>query len=150
MAFSRNEIQSHLVTVDDNGAVGAVAEFYFPRGARIKRYFAVPTVAQAAHSTIVVEIVFTNAALDGSGSTTLATLTNDSDTADTTKIQSAAWVAHDALEINTEDRPGSPTAAENAADLIAAGSVIKAVMTGAGTTPSAQQILIGVEYVEST
>jgi hypothetical protein len=147
MAFSRPQIQTCFVQLNTAGAV--ISEFFFPRGARIKRYFAIPSVAQAAHSTITDEIVFVNAGTDGSGSTTLATLTNDSDTAATTKIKEGAWVAHDALEINTESRPVS-AAATDVADLIAIGGVVKATLTGAGTTPTANWFTIGVEYVESS
>ena len=72
-------------------------------------YAVTGAVAQAAHATIVVTGVFTNAGAAGAGSTALATFTNDSDLADSTTQKSAAWVAHDALEIITNARPGSPT-----------------------------------------
>ena len=146
MAFSRTQIQSHHIAINTGGAV--VTEFYFPRAARILRYFDVPSVAQAAHATIVVDAVFVNAGTDGSGSTTLATLTNDSDLADSTTRESGAWVAHDAKELVCEDRPGG-TAATNVRDEIAAGSVIKVTVTGAGTTPTAANHIVGIEYVES-
>jgi hypothetical protein len=147
MAFSRVEIQSNFVQLNAGGAV--ISEFYFPRGARIKRYFAVPSVAQAAHSTIVDDVVFVNAGAVGDGTTVLATLTNDSDIAATIAIKEGAWVAHHATELITENRPASPTALQNDADVIAVGGVIKATLTGAGTTPTANWFTIGVEYVIS-
>lgn len=145
--FARPQIQILGGAIDTAGSV--VYEFYLPRKSRILRYFDVPTVAQAAHATIVVSATFVNAGTDGSGSTTLAVLTNDSDLADSTTRESGAWVAHDVKELRTEDRPGSPTWAENEADEIAAGSVIKCTVTGAGTTPTAASHFVGIEYVES-
>jgi hypothetical protein len=146
--FPRAQIQTNFVQLNTGGAV--ISEFYFPRGARILRYFAVPSVVQAAHATIVDDVVFVNAGTDGSGSTTLATLTNDSDIASTIIIKEGAWVAHDALEIDCENRPASPTNAQNVADLIAVGGVVKATLTGAGSTPTANWFTIGIEYTEST
>lgn len=143
----RPQIQAHHIAINTGGAV--VTEFYFPRAARILRYFAVPSAAQAAHATIIVEDVFVNAGTDGSGTTELCELTNDSDVSDDTTHESSAWVAHDAKELRTEDRPGSPTFDENVADEIAAGSVIKCTVTGAGTTPTASNHIVGIEYVES-
>lgn len=144
--FERPNIQIVPIAINTGGAV--VAEFYFPRAARILRYFDVPTVAQAAHATITVKAVFVNAGTDGSGSTTLATLSNDTDDANSTILKSAAWVAHDALELSTEARPVSATAT-NVRDEIAAGTVIKCTITGAGTTPTASVHHPGIEYVES-
>jgi hypothetical protein len=140
-------IQTNFVQLNTGGSV--ISEFYFPRGAAIIRYFAVPSVAQAAHSTIVDDVAFVNASTDGSGSTALATLTNDSDLANSATRKSAAWVAHDAMEVNCESRPVSATATD-VRDVIAAGGVVKATLTGAGTTPTANWFTIGIEYVEST
>jgi hypothetical protein len=145
--FRRSQVVSQPLAINTAGATPA-AEFYFPRAVRILRYFDVPNVAQAAHATITVTAVFTNAGTDGAGSTVLATLTNATGTANTTKIKSAAWVAHDALEINTEARPVSAVDTDNA-DEIAAGSVIKVVITGAGSTPTASVHHIGIEFIES-
>lgn len=125
----------------------SVLEFYFPMAVRIKRYFAAPSVAEAAHATQVLDCTFVNAGTDGSGSTTLAVLTNDSDLADSTTRESGAWVAHDAKELNTENRPGG-AASTNVADEIAAGSVIKCtVAKAAGATTG--NVFVGIEYVES-
>lgn len=148
MAFARAQIQSLNLVINTAGAT--IGEFYFPRGARIIRYFDTPAVAQAAHATIVVDATFVNAGTDGSGSATLAVLTNDTDLADSTTRKSSAWVAHDAKEINTESRPGTPTAAQNVRDVIAAGGVVKCTLTGAGVTPAAGNHTVGIEYVEST
>ncbi len=146
--FERSKTVQNQIAIDTGGAV--IMAFFFPKAARIKRYFMLPTLAaQAAHATIVVEGVFMNKSTDGSGSTTLATFTNDSDTADGIATQSGAWVRYDALEIDTENRPGSPTNAQNEADEIAAGSAIIVTITGAGTTPTANQFVAGMEYVES-
>ena len=130
-------------------STSSILEFYFARAARIKRYWAVPSVAEAAHATQVLDVTFVNAGTAGAGSTTLAVLTNDSDLADSITRKSSAWVAHDAKEIDTEARPGSPTNAENVADAIAAGEVVKAtVAKAAGTTTG--NVLVGIEYVWST
>lgn len=147
--FNTSKVQTAMRTINTGGAANPVV-FFLPQASRIKRYFAIPQLAaQAAHATITVEVVFTNKSTDGSGSTTLATLTNDTDTADGIATKSAAWVRYDAMEVNTENRPGSPTNAQNEADEIAAGSVIAAVITGAGTTPTANEFIVGIEYVES-
>lgn len=145
--FRTRKIRDASIAINTAGTV--TVEFYFPNAARILRYFDVPAVAQAAHATIVVTTEFINASTDGSGSTVLATLTNDTDLADSTVRKSSAWVAHDAKEINCESRPGSPTNAQNEADEIAAGTVIKVNITGAGSTPTAAVHCVGIEYVES-
>lgn len=144
--FARPQIQS--LPVAALAATGSsVLEFYFPRKARILRYFAVPSVAEAAHSTQVLDCTFVDAGTGGAGSTTLAVLTNDSDLADSTTRESSAWVAHDAKELITEDRPGGAWA-DDKADEIAAGSVIKCtVAKAAGTTTG--NVIVGIEYVES-
>jgi len=123
--------------------------FYFAKKARIKRYWAVPQAAQAAHSTIVDTVTFTDKSTDGSGSTTLAILTNDSDLADSTTRESGAWVAFDAKFVDTEDRPGAPGNTGNVADEIAAGTVISVAVLGAGTTPDANWFTVGIDFVES-
>lgn len=147
MAFSRAElVQATAQAIAASGS--SILEFYFPRAVRIKRYFATPSVAEAAHATQVLDCTFVNAGTDGSGSTTLAVLTNDSDLADSTTRKSSAWVAHDAKEVNTEDRPGSPGNTDNVADEIAAGTVIKCtVAKAAGTTTG--NVFVGIEYVIS-
>lgn len=124
-------------------------EFYFPKAARIKKYFVVPAVAQAAHATIVVSATFINKGTDGSGSTTLALFTNDSDDENDLTTVVGAWVAHDAAVLNCEDRPGAFDNDTDVADEIAAGTVIAVAVTGAGTTPTANQLTVGVEFVES-
>lgn len=145
--YERYKVQTGQFALNTGGAV--ITGFYLPKAARITRYFAVPTLAaQAAHATIVVDVVFTDRGTAGAGSTVLATLTNDSDLANSTTRRSAAWVRYDALEINTEDRPVS-AAATNNADEIAAGTFIDATLTGAGTTPTANNFIIGIEYRES-
>lgn len=145
--FARTQIRD--ATVQALAASGSsVLEFYFPRAVRIKRYFAVPSVAEAAHATQALTVTFVNASTDGAGSTTLALLTNDTDDADAVTVESGAWVAHDAKELNTENRPGSPTNAQNEADEIAAGTVIKVtVAKAAGTTTG--NVLVGIEYIDS-
>ena len=123
-----------------------------PRGktlAIVCAFAALPAVAQAAHATVVVTGVFTNAGTDGSGSTALATFTNDTDVASGIATKSAAYVAHDALEIITNNRPGTPTSAQNSFDEIAAGTVIKYIPTSAGSTPTASQHTAIIEFVES-
>ena len=146
--FPRSQYMVASIVIPTSGATLPL-EFYFPRAARILRYAVTPAVAQAAHATIVVGGVFTNKSTDGSGTTALATFTNDTDTASGIATKSAAWVAHDALEIITNNRPGSPTSAQNSFDEIAAGSVINYIATAAGTTPTASHHTVLIEFVES-
>ena len=141
--FVNPQIQSTTLTLNTGGTV--TAAFYFPRGARVTRYFAVPAASQAAHATIVDTVTFTDEGTDGSGSTVLAVLTNDSDLADSTTRESGAWTAFDAKEINTENRP-SGTDATNVADEIAPGGVVSVALLGAGTTPDANFFTVGIEY----
>jgi hypothetical protein len=141
--FVNPKIQSTTLTLNTAGTV--TAEFYFPNGARIVRYFAVPAVAQAAHASVVDTVTFTDRGTGGAGSTDLAILTNDSDLADSTTRKSAAWVAHDALEINAENRPGGADAT-NVADEIAVGGVVSVALLGAGATPTANFFTVGVQY----
>ena len=141
--FVNAQIQSTTLTLDVAGTV--TAAFYLPRGARITRYFAVPAVDQAAHSTVVDTVTFTDEGTDGSGSTVLAILTNDSDLADSTTRESGAWTAFDAKEVNTEDRPGGADAT-NVADEIAPGGVVSVALLGAGSTPTANFFTVGIEY----
>jgi len=146
MAFSRTKVQSLLVSA--LAASGSsVIEFYFPRDARIVRYFAVPSVAEAAHATQVLDCTFVNAGTGGAGSTTLAVLTNDSDLADSTTRKSSAWVAHDAKEILTSARPVSAEAT-NVFDEIAAGSVVKCTVAKAASTATGN-VIVGIEYIDS-
>lgn len=145
--YERYKVQTGQFALNTAGTV--ITGFYLPKAARITRYFAIPTLAaQAAHSTIAVTVTFTDRGVAGAGSTVLAILTNDSDLADSVTRKSAAWVQYDALEINTEARPVS-AAATNNADEIAAGSFISADLLGAGTTPTANNFIIGIEYRES-
>lgn len=146
--FPRSQYMVGTTPVLTSGA-GMAIDFYFPRAARILRYAVVPAVAQAAHASVVVTGEFTNAGTGGAGSTVLATFTNDSDLADSIVRKSGAWVAHDALEIITNNRPASPTNDENSWDEIAAGSVIKYIPTSAGSTPTASQHTALIEFVES-
>ena len=124
--FPRSQYMVASIVIPTSGATLPL-EFYFPRAARILRYAVTPAVAQAAHATIVVGGVFTNKSA----------------------TKSAAWVAHDALEIITNNRPGSPTSAQNSFDEIAAGSVINYIATAAGTTPTASHHTVLIEFVES-
>lgn len=145
--FERSKLQVQTVQALAASA-SSVVEFYFPRAVRIQRYFAVPSVAEAGHATQVLDCTFVNASTDGAGSTTLAILTNDTDLADSTTREQGAWVAHDAKELVTEDRPAGGTVTTNVMDEIAAGSVIKCtVAKAAGTTTG--NVFVGIEYVES-
>lgn len=145
--FPTTQNQSQLVSALAASA-SSVLEFYFPKAVRVSRYWAVPSVAEAAHATQVLDCTFVNAGTDGSGSTTLAILTNDSDLADSTTRESGAWVAHDAKELITENRPGTPTSVQNTADAILAGEVIKCtVAKAAGTTTG--NVIVGIDYIES-
>lgn len=145
--FHQERSQQSSMAINTGGTV--YHNFYFKKKVRIKRYWAVPQAAQAAHSTIVVSCTFTDKGTDGSGSTGLAILTNDSDLADSTTRKSSAWAAFDAKEVDCEDRPGSPGNTDNVADEIAAGTVISCAVLGAGSTPTANWFTVGIDYVES-
>lgn len=126
----------------------ASVPFRFARKVRIKRYWIVPTVANAASASVTVVATFTDKGSDSSGSTLLATLTNDTDSSDSITLKEGAWAANVAKEIDTENRPGSPTHAQNSMDEIAAGDVILvAIAAAASVVTSAYQV--GIEYVES-
>jgi hypothetical protein len=129
-------------------AASAKVAFYFPRAARVLRYFAVPEVAEAAHATQVLDATFVNKGTAGAGATTLCVLTNDSDLAASTTRVSSAWVANDAKELDTQNRPGSPTHVQNTADSIAAGEVIECTAAKAAGTQTGA-LLVGMEVVES-
>lgn len=145
--FTRNQIQSF--TAHGMAASGS-AEFdaYFPRKVRIKRYFATSSVDQAASASVVLDATFTNMGTDGSGSTVLAVLTNDSDLADSTTRKSAAWADHVAAVLDTENRPGSPTHEDNTADEIEDGTLIKIAVTKAASATTGD-VTVGIEYDES-
>lgn len=130
-------------------SASALAYFYFPRPARILRYFAVPGVAEAAHATQVLDATFVSKGTDGAGSTTLAVLTNDSDLADSATRESGAWVAFDVKELLTEARPSLDADDPlNVRDEIAANTVILCTLAkAAGTTTGAA--MCGIEFVWS-
>lgn len=146
MAFSRTKVQT-LMAAALAASGSSILEFYFPRDARIVRYFAVPSVAEAAHATQVLDCTFVNAGTAGAGSTTLAVLTNDSDLADSTTRKSSAWSAHDAKEILCSARPVSAEAT-NVYDEIAAGSVVKCTVAKAAGTQTGN-VIVGIEYIDS-
>jgi hypothetical protein len=144
MAVRETEIMTMHVA---NLAASAndVLQFHFPWPARIVRYFAVPSVGEAAHSTQALDCTFVNEGTDGTGTATLAVLTNDSDLADTTTRESGAWVANVVKELKTEARPATPTNAQNSHDEIAAGSTIACtVAKAAGTTTG--DVTVGIEF----
>jgi len=145
--FGRSQYKEASFALNAAGTVPA--NFYFAKAARIKRYYAVPNVAQAAHATIVDTVTFTNKGTAGAGSTVLAVLTNDSDLADSTTRVSSAWSANVVKELNTEDRPGAFANTTDVADEIAAGAVVLVELLGAGTTPTANFFTVGIEFWES-
>lgn len=148
MAFSRPTTLGTVSATALAASGSSVMELYVPRAFRVTRYWAVPSVAEAAHSTQVLDVTFVDASTDGSGSTTLAILTNDSDLADSTTRKSSAWVAHDAKEIYTEARPVT-AAATDLRDSLAAGTVLKiTIAKAAGTTTG--NVVAGVEGYFST
>lgn len=130
-------------------SASSVIEFAFSGPVRIIRYWAVPSVAEAAHATQVLDCTFVNAGVSGGGSAALAVLTNDSDLADSITRKSSAWVAHDVKELLTGARPGSPTYAQNAYDAIADGEVVKCTVAKAAGTATGN-VIVGVDYVPST
>lgn len=119
-----------------------------PQDARVKRYWAISSVDEAAHATQVLSVTVVNKGLAGADSTTLAVLTNDTDLPDSTTRKSSAWVADDIKEINTEARPVSAYATD-VADYVAGGSVLEfTVAKASGTTTG--NVMVGYDYVPST
>jgi hypothetical protein len=149
MATNIEYARSQVATAAALAASGSsIVEFYFPTPVRVKRYWAVPSVAEAAHATQVLDVTFVDAGTAGAGSTTLAVLTNDTDLADSTTRESGAWAAHDAKEVNTEARPVSAYATD-VADYLAAGTVVKVTVAKAAGTATGN-VLVGIDYVPST
>jgi hypothetical protein len=108
-----------------------VGFLYFPRAVRIAGYWAVPSVAQVAHATATLDVTFTNRGTDGLGTTVLAVITNDSDLANSATRKNSAFVAKDAVVLDTGARPDGSTTMY---DAIAAGSVVEVTIAkGAGT-----------------
>lgn len=143
MFMNPGVIQTKL-TLNTGGTV--TADFSLPFAARVISYFAVPILAdQAAHATIVDTVTFTNKGTDGDGSSVVAILTNDSDLAASTTRNSGAWASGTLKEVNCEARPSSADAT-NVADEYAANSVIHVDLLGAGTTPTANEFIIGIKY----
>lgn len=145
--FARSQFKEATLTLNTAGTV--TAEFYFPKGGRVKSYYAVPAVIQAAHSTIVDTVTFTNRSTDGAGTTDVAVLTNDTDLADSVTRVSSAWAAHVVKRLNCEDRPGDFANTTDVADEIAVGGVVSCALLGAGTTPTANFFTVGIEFWES-
>ena len=144
MAIRETEFMT--ATFQGVAATGAVeANFYLPHGARIVRYFAIPSVAEAAHATQALSVTFTDKGDAGAGSDTLAVLTNDSDLAASLTRVSSAWSANVVKELVTNDRPGTPTNAQNEHDDIAVGSVIEAAVAKAAGTATGD-VTVGIEY----
>jgi hypothetical protein len=149
--FPRNDI-----VTDNIGSVAASANastfFYFPRPVRIKRYAAVPSAAQASHASQESKVEFINRGADGSGSAVLATLTNLSGATASSTLVKGGWAAGDALELNAEDRSHNgltPTAAQNSADSLPAGTVVEARNTKAAGTATSNVVAV-LEFTEST
>lgn len=141
---------SQSLTAQAIAASGSsVLDFSFPYPVRIVRYWAIASVAEAAHATQVLDCTFVNAGTTGGGSTALAVLTNDSDLADSTTRKSSAWVAGDVKELLTGARPGSPTYAQNVYDAIADGEVVKCTVAKAASTATGN-VIVGVDYLPST
>lgn len=137
------------VTATALAASGTVNHYaYFKRAARIKNYWAVPSVAEASHATQALTVTFTNKGGAGAGSTVLATLTNDTDLADTTTREQGAWAAHVVKQLDAENRPGG-TALTNNADSVAAGDVVQITIAKAAGTATGD-VTAGMDYVEST
>lgn len=129
-----------------------IGEFYFPWPAAVVRYFATPSVAEAAHASQELKVVWVNAgAVDGTGSTVLATITNLSGaTAGATLNKLAGgWVAHKGEELCTIARPTlASSSALNIYDKLIALNVVKCTVTkAAGTTTG--NVIAGIEYVRT-
>lgn len=146
--FERAKLATLQFTLNTGGTVAGFVSF--PNGARILSYSATPTLAgQAAHASIVDKVIFTLKNAAGSGSTVLAKLTNDSDEADAIALKSSAWTQWVPKKIETRNRPGSPTQAQQVFDEIPAGYGIAVELTGEGSTPTANNFTVAIEYLES-
>ena len=147
MAFSRKQIQRGDTPSVAAGANGS-SFLFFPRAVRIRRYFAVPGVAEASDAAKEAKVEFINRGTNGAGATVLATLTNLTGAVAGLTLAKAAWVAGQGNALDTEARPGTPTQAQNSTDAIAAGSVIEVKLTKAALTATGAMVG-GVEFVES-
>lgn len=149
MAFlePRSQPQSSIVLAASGTSL--LFYWYFPTAHRIVRYWAIPSAAEAAHATQELSFIFATVAADGTVGATVATLTNNSGTANTTKILSSAWVANAAKVIDCGNRPGSPTNVQNAWDTQAAGTSLKCTMAKAAGTTSGMAT-VGIDTIPST
>lgn len=145
--YERPKSKEIQLTLNTGGTVTGF--FVLPRASRIKRYYAAPLSAdQAAHASIADTVTFTNKGPAWAAGSVVAILTNESDQANAVTRKSAAWTRGVAMILDTEARPVSAEAT-NVADEIAAGSIIQVDLLGAGTTPTANIFIIGIEYVDS-
>lgn len=128
----------------------AQLQFHFTRKHRILKVWLISSVDQVAHATEVLDASFKNELTDGSGTEIIALITNDSD--DTSEPDPAtlvqAHVGNVPSKIDFENRPGSPTWAQNEAKEVGAGDVI-AVTVAAATGADAADVAIGMEVMES-
>lgn len=142
MTFSRWQVmQADIASTAASN--NASTYFYFPRAFRITKYAAVPSAAEALHATQESKVEFIYKGLDGATTTVLCTLTNSSAATAGITLVKAAWVAHDALQLDAEARTATATAAQNVTDAIPAGGVVQVKNTkAAGTTTSALSVFI--------
>lgn len=111
--------------------------FFFPRAFRVTKYAAVPSAAEASHASQESKVEFIYKGTDGATTTVLCTLTNLSGATAGITLVKGAWVAHDELKLDTENRTATATAAQNVTDAIPANGVIQVKNTkAAGTTTS--------------
>lgn len=123
---------------------------------RIKRIWAIPEEAQAAHATILLEVMVGTVA----DPDRYAHLTNDSDLTSSAVtdpdgvIVSSAWAAKTVKELDFAAKT-----AGNAPDAAAPGTpggsypehsgVLEVTVTKSGTTPAAGRVTVGMEYFNS-
>jgi hypothetical protein len=120
---------------------------YFPRAARLLGMFLASEAALVAHATNVLDLTVTDRGTDGTGTTALGVITNDSDLTDVVATEavagrnSQAYTAKTAayLDLTTRD-------AEGAAD-IAAGSIVELNLNNA--SGATQVTSFGLVYLDS-
>jgi hypothetical protein len=132
----------------------ATFQFHFPRKVRLKGFWAVSSAAQAAHASQVLSVTLTNRGTNGSGTTDIAVITNNSGQADSPDAParlSGPWAAYVGRRIDFEQRPTfTPTTRDdrNTAIEVPAGNTFTVTISKAAGTATGD-VAVGIDYVES-
>jgi len=131
----------------------ATLQFYFPRKVRLKGFWAVSSVAQAAHGSQVLSVTLTDRGTNGTGTTDIAVITNNSGQANQASGParlSGAWAAYVGRVVDFEDRPRTnpnvPVYSE-AIEVPAGNTFTVTIAKAAGTATG--DVAVGIDYVES-